>query len=51
MDVENYVELGKGFLRPKCVAVGSTSPAGGKEGWTSERMRTAIPGSKIMNWK
>ncbi|MCI57773.1 hypothetical protein A2U01_0079024, partial [Trifolium medium] len=25
----------------KCVAVGSTSPAGGKEGWTLEQMRTA----------
>ncbi|MCI94372.1 hypothetical protein A2U01_0115670, partial [Trifolium medium] len=25
----------------KCVAVGGTSPVGGKQGWTSKQMRTA----------
>ncbi|MCI98093.1 hypothetical protein A2U01_0119396, partial [Trifolium medium] len=31
----------------KCVAVGSTSPVGGKEGWTSEeQMRIASDSGK-----
>ncbi|MCI82006.1 hypothetical protein A2U01_0103280, partial [Trifolium medium] len=31
----------KGFLRPSVLPWGSTSPVGGKEGWTLEQMRTA----------
>ncbi|MCI37426.1 hypothetical protein A2U01_0058650, partial [Trifolium medium] len=41
LDVEVSVELGKRIYLTKCVAVGSISPVGGKEGWTWEQMRTA----------